>query len=160
MLTYLHTFAYDDEGDVASAQHYMVNGMKAVNSQASTTKTTSNLADERLRVEEPLRHRKLMNNVILYAAAHKYGITELKKLASAKYCELLRLKITSHGLPNLIDAVFGITFVTEPELRNVLVEFCTKNSPKFFADTRVCNSIRDHGELGLSMLQKILEEKK
>ena len=160
MLTYLHTLAYDDEGDAASIQHYMVNGMEAVTPQALPIKRTSLGAEEYLRVEEQLRHVKLMNNVAVYAVAQKYGIGELKELASAKFCELLRLKTSTHELPSLIDAVFGTTSVTDPRLRNATVEYCTQYSTEIVADNRVCISIRDHGELGLGMLQRMIEEKK
>ena len=160
MLTYLHTFAYDDEGDAASIQHYMVNGMEAVTSQALTTSTTPLLAEEPSRAEEQLRHVKLMNNVAVYAVAQKYGIDELKELASAQFCDLLRLKTSSHGVPGLIDAVFGTTSATDLGLRNATVEYCTQHSKRTLADIRVCSRIRHYGELGLDMLQKMLEEKR
>lgn len=160
MLTYLHTLAYDDEGEAASIEHYMVNGMEAVTPQALTTRTTSLGAEEHLRVEEQLRHVKLMNNVAVYAVAQKYGIGALRELASTKFCELLRLKTSTHELPSLIDAVFGTTSVTDPRLRDATVEYCTQYSTKIVADKSVCISIRDHGELGLGMLQKMIEEKK
>ena len=160
MLTYLHTLAYDDEGDAASIEHYTINQMESVASQTLSVKTTPLLAGEPCRAEEQLRHLKLMNNVAVYAVAQKYGIGELKELASAKFCELLRLKISTHELPSLIDAVFGTTSVTDPRLRNATVEYCTQYSTEIVADKRVCISIRDHGELGLGMLQKMIEEKK
>ena len=85
MLTHLYTLAYDDEGDAASTQHHMANGTKMVTSQALTTVTTPLLA------EELLKHAKMMNNVVVGAIAQKYDIGKLKKLATAKFRELLWL---------------------------------------------------------------------
>lgn len=154
MLTYLQTLAYDDEGDAASTQHYMVNGMEAVTSQALTTSTTS------LSAQKQWRHAKLINNVVVYAIAQKYGINELKELASIKFRLLLRLKTSSFDIPSIIDAVSGTTSVTDPGLRNGIIEYCTQHSKWILADISVCDSIRHHGELGLGMLHKMLEEKK
>lgn len=152
MLTYLYTLTYHDEGDAASAQHYMVNGTKVVNFQAQTTMTTP------LSEEEQLRHAKMMNNVVVYAIAQKYHIGELKELATAKLRELLWLEAPSHGLPDIIDAIFETTASTDPGLRKVAVEFCTHYSTEIVADDYLYSIIKDHGELGLDVLRGVNEK--
>ena len=149
MFTYLYTLAYDDEGDAASAQHYMANETNVVTSQALTTNITP------LSAEELLRHAKMMNNVVVYAIAQKYDIDELKELATAKFRKLLWLKAPSHGLPDIIDAVFETTSLTDPRLRDVSVEICTHHSTEIIADDHLCSIIKDHGELGLEVLRGV-----
>lgn len=152
MLTYLYTLDYDDEGDAASVQHYMANGTKVVTCQAPTTMTTP------LSAEELVRHAKMMNNVVVYAIAQKYDIAELKELATVKFCELLWLQAPSDGLPDIIDAVFETTSITDPGLRKVAFKFCTHYSTKIVADEHLCSIIKDHGELGLEVLRGVDEE--
>ncbi|CAF9909829.1 hypothetical protein IMSHALPRED_008480 [Imshaugia aleurites] len=149
MFTYLYTLAYDDEGDAASAQHYMANETNVVTSQALTTNVTP------VSAEELLRHAKMMNNVVVYAIAQKYDIDELKELATAKFRELLWLKAPGHGLPDIIDAVFQTTSLTDSGLRDVSVEFCTHYSTNIIADDHLCGIIKDHGELGLEVLRGV-----
>lgn len=153
MLTYLYTLAYDDEGDTASIQHYMVDGSKVGTSNALTTMTTP------LSAEELLRHAKMVNNVAMCAIANKYDIGELKELATVKFSDLLWLEAPSHGLPDIIHAVFETTSITDPGLRNVAVEFCTHYSTEIVADDYLSSLIKDHGELGLDVLREVDEQK-
>ena len=147
MLTYLYTLTYDDEGDAASAEHYMVNGAKPLN--AATTPSTP------LSEEELSRDAKMLNNVVVYAIAHKYDISELKELAKSKFHELLWLKAPSHGLPGVIDVVFKTTSITDSGLlRNVVAEYCTHFTTKIVADDQLSSMIKDHGELGLDVLRQ------
>ena len=81
-----------------------------------------------LSAEELLKHAKMMNNVVVGAIAQKYDIGELKKLATAKFRELLWLGAPSHSVPDIITAVFRTTSVTDPGLRNVVNDFCAHYS--------------------------------
>ena len=147
MLTYFYTLTYDDEGDLASAEHYMVNGTKS--SRAATTPSTP------LSEEELSRRAKMVNNVVVYAIAQKYDISELKELAKSKFRELLWLEDPSHGLPVVIDVVFATTSVTDSGLlRNIVAEYCTHFTPKIVADDHLSSMIEDHGELGLAVLRQ------
>lgn len=152
MLTYLYTLAYDDEGDVASAQHYQVKGTKANISQAQDTMTAPPRPPS---AKELSRHVKMINNVIVCAIAQKYGIEELKDLAIGKFRELLWLGAPNPGLPDIINAVFDTTSITDPGLRNVAVEFCTHYIAEIVADARLCSTIKVHGDLGLGMLKSM-----
>ena len=146
MLIYLYTLAYDDEGEAASAQHYTINGKKLNPSRAPSTP---------LSAEKLLRHTKMMNNVVVHAIAQKYDIGELKQLAAVKFQKLLWLEAPSHGLPDIIDAVFETTSVTDPELRNIAVDFCAHYNSEIVADDHLCSMIKDQGELGLQILRKV-----
>ena len=146
MFSYLYTLAYDDEGDAASPQHYMVDGTNIVISQALTPSSTP------IPAEEVSRHVRMMNNVVVYAIAEKYDIAELKELAADKFRKLLWLIEPSHALPRVIDAVYKIK---DSELRDVVVQFCANNSTKIVADDRLCRIIKYNGELGLDVLRKV-----
>lgn len=154
MLTYLYTLDYDDEGDAASAQHYMVNGPKVTTSQAPTSEAPTTEATP-LSAEELLRHAKMLNNVVVCAIAQKYDIGELKELAKATFRQLLWLNDPDHGLPDIIHAVFETTSATDPGLRQTAVEYCVKFSSNIVADDRLCSMIEDHGELGLDVLREV-----
>ena len=147
MLTYLYTLTYDDEGDAASAEHYMANGTKTL--EAANTPNTP------LPEEEVSRHTKMMNNVVVYAIAQKYDIGELKELAKSKFHKLLWLKPPSHGLPGVIDVVFETTSITDSGLlRKVVAAYCTHFSPRIVTDDQLGNMIKDHGELGLEIVRR------
>lgn len=151
MLSYLYTLAYDDEGDAASAEHYMVNGTRTL--KAATTPSTP------LSEEELSRHAKMMNNVVVCAIAQKYDISELKELATSKFHELLWLKAPSHGLPGVINAVFETTSITDSGLRSVATEYCTHYSTEIVADDHLSSMFKDRSELGLDVLRQYKAEK-
>ena len=144
MLTYLYTLDYDDDGSPpASAEHYMANGTKVATFQALTS------------AEDLLRHVKMMNNVVVYAIAQKYDINELKELATKKFSDLLWLKAPNYAFPNIIDAVFETSSITDPGLRVVAARYCVRYSTEILADDHLCGVIKDHGELGLDVLREV-----
>ena len=146
MLTYLYTLTYDDEGDAASAEHYMVNGAKI--SKAAPTLSPP------LSEEELSRHAKMMNNVVVYAVAQKYDISELKELATFKFRQLLWLKAPSPSLLHVVDAVFETTSIADSGLRSVVAKYCIKYRTEIVADNHLSTMIRDHGDLGLDILRQ------
>ena len=149
MFTYLYTLDYDDEGDTASAQHYMANATKLPTPQALTT------TRKILSTEELLKHNKMMNNVAVCAIAQKYEIDELKKLAKAKFRKLwLSQKVPNHGLYGIIDAVFETTTINDPGLRNVVVKYCADHHTEIVRDDALCSIIKDNGEFSLALLRK------
>ena len=148
MLTYLYVLSYDDEGDAASAEHYMVNGTKMYELEAATTSSTP------LSAEELSRHAKLMNNVVVCAIAQKYDISELKEFATSRFRELLRLKAPSPSLLHVVNAVFETTSIAEPGLCNVVAKYCAQYCSKIIADDHLSTMIKDHGDLGLDILRQ------
>ena len=152
MLNYLYALDYDDDGPPASAQHYMVDGTKPTTSQDATTTTTPHLS------EESLRHtNKLMNNVVVYAIAQKYGIDELKELATAKFEHLLWLEAPNHGFPDVIASVYETSSMTDQRLRLVAAGYCALYSTEILADDHLCGVIKDHSDLGLDVLREVSE---
>lgn len=151
MVTYLYTLTYDDEGDAASPQHYMANGMAVGNARALTAMTAP------LSAEERLRHKKMVNNVAVCAIAQKYDLGELKGLATAKFNDLMWFGEPNHGLPEIAGAVFETTSITDSGLRNIVVAYCTEYSTDIIADDHLCSIITDYGELGLDVLREVDE---
>ena len=150
MLSYLYTLTYDDEGDPASAEHYMVNGTKML--EAATTPNTP------LSEEELSRHPRMMNNVVVCAIAQKYDISELKELATSKFRELLWLKAPSPSLPHVVNAVIETTSIADSGLRSVVAKYCTHYRTKIVADDHLSTMIRGHGDLGLDVLRQCKAE--
>ena len=151
MITYLYTLKYDDDGDAASPQNYMANGMEVGSARALTVMTAP------LSTEELLRHTKMVNNVAVCAIAQKYDLDELKGLATAKFKDLIWFGEPNHGLPEIVDAVFETTSMTDTGLRNVVVAYCTEYSTDIIADDHLCSIIKDYGELGLDVLREVDE---
>lgn len=149
MLTYLYTLDYDDDGPLASAQHYIVNGMKVATFQALTA-TTMPLLNEKLS-----RHAKKMNNVVVYAIAQKYDIGELKVLATAKFRKSLWDEEPDHGLPDIIDAVFGTASRTTMELLKLVVQYCKFYITKILSDDHLCDIVSNRSGLGLFLLREL-----
>lgn len=151
MVTYLYTLSYDDDGDAASPQHYMANGMEVENAKALTVMTAP------LSAEELLRHTKMMNNVAVCAIAQKYDLGELKGLATARFNDLMWFGEPNHGLREIVGAVFETTSITDTGLRNIVVAYCTEYSTDIIADDHLCSIIKDYGELALDVLREIDE---
>ena len=150
MLDYFYTLDYDDDGPSASAQYYMIDGTKLTTFQKKTTATAPHF-DERL-----LRHtKKMMNNVVVYAIAQKYNIGELKEFATAKFRNLLFLEEPNDAFPVIVGTVFETTSIKDPQLRDILVEYCTGHSTKIIADDRLFGILKDYSELGLNVLREV-----
>ena len=100
----------------------------------------------------------MMNNVVVYAIGQKYDINELKELAKGKFYDLLWLGAPNYAFPNIIDAVFETSTITDPGLRLDAIQYCTEFSTEILADDHLCGVIKDHGELGLGVLREVSED--
>ena len=149
MLSYLYTLEYDDDGPPASAKHYMANETKAATSQALTTTNTP------LSLEDLSRHAKMMNNVVVYAIAQKYGINELKELATMKFHGLLWLKAPDYAFPDIIGAVYETSSIPDQNLRLVAAKYCANHITQILADDHLRSIIEEYGELMLDVLRAV-----
>ena len=96
-----------------------------------------------------------MNNVVVYAIARKYDIEELKGLATAKFRKLLFLEEPNDACPIIVGTVFETTSITDPRLRDVVLQYCTEYSTNIIADDRLFSILKDYSELGLNVLREV-----
>lgn len=145
MLTYLYTLDYDDAGEDASIEQYMLNTCKA-----EKTTVAAPLSEE-----ESSAFARVINHVAVYAVADKYDIFELKMLATTKFGVMLhgQGRTLAAWLPAVVHAVFETTPDTDSGLRNVVFEFCKASSSLIINDENFNGMVKEHGELGLAMLR-------
>lgn len=146
MFNYLYILDYDDEGDSASIEPYMIdsNNMNVTVPYEPLVEAEANL------------FKRLLNNITVYAAAEKYDIAELKVLAQEKVQGLICQHSLTSDISTIIDAVFLTTPSTDNGLRKIAINFCKKNASAIVRDDRLNRMLRDHGDLGLGMVLGML----
>jgi len=152
MLTYLYTLKYDDDGEAGLPTHYMLNECSDI------VTTVPDREFVPLPEDEATRHLKLMNNVVVYAMAEKYNIPELKELAKVKFNKALNPSPLTLNLPPIVHAIFATTPSTDYGLRGTIISLGAIHAKEILNDESSHCIIKDHGELGLGMLQQLLPQ--
>jgi len=98
----------------------------------------------------------LMNNVLFYAIADKYGIPELKLLAQQKLEALLLTDNLVNSLADVFDMVFKPIPNYHAALRNTAATWCARNSRLVVKDNNFATVLKDHEDLGLIVLPDTL----
>ena len=142
MLTYFYALDYDDDdGKSGSVAYNTGDGVESACSEAK---------------DKYPNYTRLMNNVAVYAIAHKYEVTELKELARVKFSELLFKGCLSGDPVAVVNAVFETTSFSDTGLRNVAIGFCTSQIDNIVDDDSLNGVLKDHGELGLGVIRQLL----
>lgn len=168
MLKYLYTLDYGDGGPVllepdasATSENPGSETMLALDSDEPEAPDT--LSDGKRPNENDMNidatvQCKLMNNARVYALADKYAIPALMKLARDKFETWSHSVLEGLYNPDVIDLVFESTPDTDTGLRNIVIEICAGKVDSVLLDRDVCNEIEKHGDLGLGMLRKVIEQ--
>ena len=150
MLTYLYTLDYDDEDaspDLSASLSTDGGGVADSSSKPAVVDdaTTS--------------HCKAMNNVRVYALAEKYDISVLKELAKSKF-QQCNIACDYSGYREIIDAAFKSTPDTDSGLRDVVIRECANNVEMCIKEEGMAPMMREHGSLGLGILQQAVKKHK
>ena len=130
MITYLYTLEYSDEG-VANVPAEAV-AMSESPSPHSPGKTSITSEEEGTvpgaSSDCATPHgSKMMNNVLVYAVAEKYHISELKELAKCKFQTLASSKWPLDDFDAVVEAVFSTTPDKDMGLRQIILDLCGKH---------------------------------
>ena len=96
-----------------------------------------------------------MNNVAVYAIARKYEVPQLKALTMVTFHYILSHSPNNPKILSVVNAVFETSSSGDSGLREFITDYCTHFAGKYIHNENVNGVIKDHGNLGLGMLQKM-----
>jgi len=99
----------------------------------------------------------MLNNVLVYAIAEKYGISKLKELAKTKFRNQARSILSSSEFLAIIQALYSSTPSSDRGLRDIVSQICAPKG-KIIAESPDLNgSILQVGDFGLDLLRAVLD---
>ena len=180
MLSYIYTLDYDDESpsspleappetDVLKEDHTESaptsqsvsedgeNGTtdSAPESQERNDRSaTIGVCDGDSRVNQPW----LLNNVLVYSIADKYGIRELKELAKAKFSSQAQGLLSAKDFPSVIKMVYESTPSSDRGLRDVVCMVCTKQVRSLIDSPLFITAVGENGCFCFEILCEVLKQ--
>jgi hypothetical protein len=159
MLVYLYTSEYCDEDSsglaavVASPEEVPADVLEDEERSVSTSSITEEQYDASATTNEP----SLLNNVLVYAIAEKYGIAELKEMAKAKFQGRARSLLSTKEFPEIIRELYRSTPSSDRGLRDIVSQVCAQQG-RIIIDSPCLNAIIvEIGEFGLDLLREVLK---
>lgn len=99
----------------------------------------------------------LVSNMRVYAIADKYDIPCLKELAKQRFCTWARSEWARPDFPAIVRVVFESTPSSDRGLRDIIIALVAAHGDIFIKNADFRRLIQDVGELGLELLDKVLE---
>jgi len=159
MLVYLYTSDYCD-GDssgpaevVASPEEVLSDVLEDEERSVSTISITEEQDDASATTNEP----SLLNNVLVYAIAEKYGIAELKEMAKAKFQGRARSLLSAKEFPEIIRELYRSTPSSDRGLRDIVSRVCAPQGSTIVGNPDLNATIVEIGEFGLDLLREVLK---
>jgi hypothetical protein len=160
MLEYLYTSDYCD-GDpsgpaavVASPEEVLADVLEDEERSVSTSQSiTEEQDDASATTDEP----SLLNNVLVYAIAEKYGIGELKEMAKAKFQGRAGSLLSDTEFPEIIRTLYRSTPSSDRGLRDIVSQICAQLGRTIVGSSYLNAIIVEIGEFGLDLLREVLE---
>ena len=117
MLAYHYTSEYFDGGGVT-----MTVPEDELRSVSTSLPMTEEQDDGFATTDEPL----LLNNVLVYALAEKYGTAKLKEIAKAKFQDRVGSLLSAREFPEIVRELFRSMPLTDRGLRHILSQICAQ----------------------------------
>ena len=117
MLAYHYTSEYFDGGGVT-----MTVPEDELRSVSTSLPMTEEQDDVFATTDEPL----LLNNVLVYALAEKYGTAKLKEIAKAKFQDRVGSLLSAREFPEIVRELFRSMPLTDRGLRHILSQICAQ----------------------------------
>ena len=160
MLAYLYTSDYCD-GDysgpaavVASPEEVLADVLEDEERSVSTSQSIMEEQDDAsATTDEP----SLLNNVLVYAIAEKYGIAELKEMAKAKFQGRAGSLLSAKEFPEIIRELYRSTPSSDRGLRDIVSQVCGQQGRKIVDSPDLNATIVEIGEFGLDLLREVLK---
>jgi len=159
MLVYLYTSDYCD-GDssgpaevVASPEEVLSDVLEDEERSVSTISITEEQDDASATTNEP----SLLNNVLVYAIAEKYGIAELKEMAKAKFQGRARSLLSTKEFSEIIRELYRSTPSRDRGLRDIVSQVCAQQGRRIIDSPELNAIIVETGEFGLDLLREVLK---
>ena len=159
MLVYLYTSDYCD-GDssgpaavVSSPEEVLADVLEDEERSISAISITEEQDDAYATTNEP----SLLNNVLVYAIAEKYGIAELKEMAKAKFQSRARSLLSTKEFSEIIRELYRSTPSSDRGLRDIVSQVCAQQGRRIIDSPELNAIIVETGEFGLDLLREVLK---
>lgn len=182
MLTYLYTLKYDDgqlgsEEETEGAQQQgqepssaaslpilgqslsaTVEDSSSPENPISTTPSPPLLVSPKDVVPEIVNKsgERMMGNVLVYALADKYNISELKILAKAKFATLVEGYASLEDISTIASAVFTTTPSSDSGLREIVIKACSNRVEIALMNKTIVSTMEQQGPFALGVLHQIV----
>jgi hypothetical protein len=98
----------------------------------------------------------LLNNILVYAIADKYGIFELKELAKTKFLAEADSLMSTDEFPEIIKMVYVLPD-GDRALRNAVLKTCVKQVRALMGNVAPINTVKSIGDFGFDILGETLK---
>jgi len=167
MLAYLYTSEYCDENYSGSAAvevspeegPWPANESEDKERSISPSQATTGEQDDPFVADDPsvaVDEPSLLNNVLVYAIAEKYGITELKEMAKAKFQDRAGSLLSAEEFPEIIRELYRSTPSSDRGLRDIVSQVCAAQGRTIIDSPDLNAIIVEIGEFGLDLLREVL----
>jgi hypothetical protein len=161
MLLYLYTCDYDDgipDEAASCSKEEEANGegedtAETVPTESPEEEAMVEVSEGKSNTEESL----LLNNVMVYAIAERYDISELKELAKAKFLSQADTLLSSHEFPEVVKTIYTSTLSKDRGLRDIVSQVCVKHVRELMEDQAFQGIISDVGDFGIDILREALK---
>jgi hypothetical protein len=164
MLAYLYISDYwdgDNSGPttvVDSPEEALTDVLEDETRSVSTTQSITGERDDDLAtVNNVSSGPSLLNNVLVYAIAEKYGIAELKEMAKAKFQSRAGSLLSAKEFPEIIKELYRSTPSSDRGLRDIVSQVCAQQGRTIVDSPDLNTVIVKIGEFGLDLLREVLE---
>lgn len=156
MLSYLYTLDYSDERlpddsietvVAATLRPHIRHKTKSVAAGGIRSGGPSLGAES-----ETLYDPRMMNNVLVYAIAEKYGIPELKDLAKRKFQTLASSKWPHDDFHAVTEAIFSTTPDSDMGLRQIVMDICAEHFQDVLKDEESKAAFLDNKDITATVL--------
>ncbi len=98
----------------------------------------------------------MLNDISVYAIAHKYNIPTLKELAIFKFRSLAYSVWPHHDFPAIVISAYNSTPDNDEELRGTVASICAQHIDDVLRlKSSSALKMRDNGIIGFDMLEKV-----
>jgi hypothetical protein len=162
MLAYLYTSGYCDRNysglgaGVASLEEVRLLA-DVLEDEERSGSTSQSIAEEQDDASATTDQLSLLNNVLVYALAEKYGIAELKEMAKAKFRSQAGSLLSAKEFPEIIRELYGSTPSSDRGLRDIVSQVCAQQGGTIVDSPDLSATILEVGEFGLDLLREVLK---
>jgi len=160
MLAYLYTSDYCD-GDYSGPVEDEASPEEAPTDEPENEEQSASMSqsitEEQDNASATTDETSLLNNILVYAVAEKYGIAELKELAKAKFQGRVGSLLSAKEFPEIIRELYRTTPSSDRELRDIVAQVCAQQGSTIVDSPDLNTIVVEVGEFGLDLLREVLK---
>ncbi|KAM5442950.1 hypothetical protein MferCBS31731_001823 [Microsporum ferrugineum] len=151
VLSFIYLQDYEETGHIVQLESTNTPEPPKANTRAATNSSYTK------KVEGTTANAAASNNVQVYIAADKFGITPLKSLAAEKFTRWVNTNWDSPAFLHIVEEVMTSVPSHDQVLRNILADAISKNLTLFVNQKAILPLIESFGSLGSAIISKLVE---